>query len=278
MDEPTTHRPESSPREKPIPDTRMSLWTEGVVLASIPFAGYLLAFSYEWGYLSHFSVPADVIELSTPSVIAGCVSLVSAIFMFGILTETILAILPIPGEHSPYRMPVVRTVLAALLVLAAVWLGAPFVISVSLVVLVAIVAFFEFIFPLFTRRRVEGYVNKLKAQEEFEQSFQKGLLLTKLAAFVPAELRWIALTGMLGLFLAFLTGTGAAARRIEFHVNQADPDEVAVRTYHSRVVCCRLKNGALIDRNFTVRQVPNECSFVLRTIGPLKLGPIMPSQ
>jgi hypothetical protein len=72
------------------------------------------------------------------------------------------------------------------------------------------------------------------------------------------------------MMIAQAADDGAATREEYFWVDQANPNEVVIRVYNSRLICCALDDGSIKKQNFFVRQVPSDVRLVRQKLGPLR--------
>ena len=144
--------------------------SEGVWLAIFPVIGYALAFTYEFGYLHHYDVPADLItvELSRILVATGAaLGVLGILYLWFNIPYMLFSGLPI---HDPIWRCVLRT-LPFVVIITVLWITygnqARYYRWVGLWLI--FVVFLEFVFPLLTQYKTKGYRAKLIAQEEHER-------------------------------------------------------------------------------------------------------------
>jgi hypothetical protein len=241
--------------------------TEAFVIAAITVVGCLLAFSFEAGFLWHFGVPSSLVELSTTQIIIGCVSV---LVLYGATVPFLnIWLTLVRGFHQDFA-----SVRALLLVFVPLLIFLWWVDSIWLWAIVILFVFFAAIYllqPLLTQRDKPTYREKLRAQDEYDSKDQNPSILDRLLNLLPPAVRPAAFFLLLGVALAFPAGEGTASKQEYFWVNAANPNEVVVRVYNSRMICCEIDEHAEFkDQNFLVREIPSDLKLVNRKLGRLK--------
>lgn len=77
--------------------------SEGVAIACVTITGYLYAFSYETGYLSHYGIPAWVIQLSLVNVL---IAFGAIVFVLVVLVYVLMALSPGPWWALLYQLSI----------------------------------------------------------------------------------------------------------------------------------------------------------------------------
>lgn len=245
----------------------------GVVAGFTTIGAYLTAFTYEWGFTSHFGIPRQFITLDWTTVLiaAGAVAGVLSL-AFMILEYLSWLVLPLSVPPTLKRS-IVRWVLLSLafVIPGAFWFTGLVSRVICISCVVALFAFSEFVWPFITQGKTRGWLEKLKAQEALEASQQTLITLLLRHAVAHAflllvlALLWIALT-------AYSIGHFTASTQKQFLVVNTSPEAVVLREYHDQLIC------AYFDRE--TKQISGTY-FVLKTAGgpevtlaPEEVGPL----
>lgn len=128
------------------------------------------------------------------------------------------------------------------------------------------IACLEFIFPLFSQRGKGNYLEKLKAQEEIEESYStiydllgdKGLLITGLL--------------LIALTTSFTAGRASAYDGERYLIANTSPKTVILRIYGENMICSPFDEKTKeVEKKFKVLRIGNDPNLTLslEKIGPL---------
>lgn len=245
--------------------------SEGLIIAACSIVAYLLTFVYEAGFARFFRIPLEFITLNLTSifVVAGAL-LVVVIFLF-LLTELIFTILN-RGDNPIYR-GVVRLIPVFLLFAALLFLyGVQWREWIWIAVVMIMLAFLEFGFPLITQRHKIHYRDKLEAQEEVERQVEtpidRAIWRMGSTAIIIILCLW------LGLSISYHAGHAAALKQDEFLVATTSPEMVVLRIYGDKLICAPFERATKeVQRSFIVLKVAEDPKLMLRLekVGPLRL-------
>ena len=242
--------------------------TAGVLVALIPFAGYVTAFLYEYGFTSHFKIPAQFITLDwTTVLIAVAAVLFVLVVVFGLLELISPFFLPPKGA---IQVALLRTVVVSVAFcvpnafLARGWLW------VVVPVVPALWAIREFLLPYIFYRG--SYVERLELAQKRGRDRghdERGLLarLPRNAFLLLVILAWVC-------WLAYSMGTSSASGQKEFLVVNTSPEAVVLRSYHDHLVCAYFdRESKEVERSFFVLDTASGPEFILtrEDIGPLRV-------
>ena len=151
---------------------KSSYLTEGVFLAGIPAVGYWVSYLYELGYFSHFKLPKYLIEITVNTILLNCL-----IILIGVVVGVFIIDFVRRRMHgSSLAIQVV-----AFQILVAFFISFGFYIAFELSVnafrlllffTVGPVIFRGLIYPLWSQRRVKGFVKKLDAAMHVDFEFE----------------------------------------------------------------------------------------------------------
>lgn len=252
----------------------MPTWiSAGLLVAAVPVAANLFAFIYEVGYCRVFGIPASFISLQPTTVFVVAGALVVVLFVLLLIADTVVAIFTYYVPQGPIRRsfvvlgPFLLVFVAYLYLYRGMWKEWAWLAPV-----VAVVAFFEFVFPLIFQRR-GSYRDKLEAQEEIERGIRT--LTYWLGARVgrAGMLLMVALT--IGLVIAYAAGRAEALRQENFLVLGGDPEAVVLRHYGDTLILAPFdREGRKVERSFFILKEGDESRplFSLEEVGPLRSG------
>lgn len=254
-----------------------TLLTDGIVLAGASAFVYLATFLYEYGYCSHFGIPATLISPNLTTVLVGAAALggvfVSSFYYLG-LTAPLFAAARDP-RRRPYRHVFA---LAATLAAAAILLIAIYGFSWSGIILFAVVvAFFALIAilqPILSNRSLP--VEERFARDADLQDKDPFLFTSLLEVWFGRRLVSLGVlaVGMLGL--AYLVGHGEATRKERFLTLKAEPDLVVLRNYGELLVTARFsreKRQLLNELKLIWLSEKKQADFRNEFVGPLTVEP-----
>jgi hypothetical protein len=139
--------------------------SDGLVIAVMTTAVYLSFLLKEIAYAREFDIPFDVISISETGLVLAVKSVLIAISAY--ITKVNLIWIFSPRGDSLISFQV-RTFIATSLFLGLAFY--PYLITESylwaLVILIGVLFFFQFAFPLITQRKIKNYEDKLIAQHE----------------------------------------------------------------------------------------------------------------
>ncbi len=254
------------------PSLAQRLATDAILAGAIPAAGYVFAYAYEAGYLSHFGIPFALAR-ATPS---------------GVLEALLrLALVAVPAWLSFYlwdglvntQTPVGRTVdrffrSSALMFFfelpllkhdprSVLWLLGG----------MAAYAVLYFVAPLLQKGKT--YRERLAAQETAER---RALGLGDAGRRVLARpLFDVALVVLIGLLLTWNVGRGDAIGQRDFLVVK-DTDTVVLRAYGDLALVARFsRESGVVERDFAVIQVTSTAGDQLHLVEVHNLGPLTPA-
>jgi hypothetical protein len=135
-----------------------------------------------------------------------------------------------------------------------------------------VIIVFQLVAPFITQRSLSGgYSEKLRAHVDAQNKRISGSDVDSFVRLAPLIVRRAIFSCAVLIGLAFVVGDGRAAREIVFYVNAANENEVVLRQYNARAVCCTLVDGKLQHQNYCVIEVPSEHRFVRKHIGRLEV-------
>ena len=138
-----------------------------------------------------------------------------------------------------------------------------------LIVILLVVAFFDFVFPLITQRK-GSYIEKLEAQDKIDLQVTDIASLT--SRYLGREYLTILLILFLGSLLARSAGEAEAVRQKEFLVTNSDPPLVILRIYSDNAIASTFNETTFtVNNEFSIINLSTSPNLImkLREIGPL---------
>lgn len=251
--------------------------TEGVLIAGIPFLGYVVAFLYEAGYATYFGIPIRLLNIGLTQVMVATGAVLGVLTLLWHLFNLGYLFFPGPLRRGPVSRGLLRVSVFAVPTVTMIWVYRGYWQGwIYFVAMVGFVGFFQFVFPLIIHRTVRGYRAKLEAQEKHEQQIVTlGDTLARKWGASP-----IIVVGCLAMILlvALSAGHARALRRITFLVHAADAKQVVLGIYGDTVVSAKYDSetrelsGELLIQKMSASE---PFKLVQQRIGPLtpkKLG------
>ncbi|UCH87343.1 MAG: hypothetical protein JSU97_02845 [Dehalococcoidia bacterium] len=232
-------------------------------------AANLFVFVYEVAYCHEFGIPTSFISLSPTVVFVVAAGLIVVFALLLCLSDMTIGIFrDVPRGPISRRLavlfPFVVLSVALLYLYGDMWEE-----WVWAVVLVAILAFFEFVFPLIFQR--EGsYREKLEAQAEIDRRWPP--LIDWLRSRLLRALVVVIVTLIFGLLIAYAAGRAEALRQDEFLVVRSDTEAVVLRHYGDSFILAPFdRESKQVERSFFILKDDDESQplFTLEKIGPL---------
>jgi hypothetical protein len=238
------------------------LLTEGAFLAAVPVVASLVAYLYEFGYLSFYQAPPAFIQLDITRILTATAVVLIAIMMFLMLLASAADVAA--GKH-PFKRAIGRSLLFSVVLLpffallpntAHNW--------IVFAVLSALPLLAELLPPLFERKTGLKYSERLAAAEENQIGPNKRAQYTTISQALG---KWVVVpvgSVFFAGFLVVLLGDVWARNKTVYWVLADQPDTFLVAHYGDVVLLKRV--------NLATRQITNE--LVVQKIGdstPLKL-------
>lgn len=247
--------------------------TEGIIIASVPFLGYLFAFAYESGYAIFFNFPKELINIGLPQIVIAISILytASALLFFGIeglsfvffknkpaLYHSIVKFLPLFGFAIGY------------FVIYGWAVAMPFII------LVIFLGFSEFIAPLITQRDKRGYENKLQGYDEADWKVreERGAFSVRLLKIFDRKNIMFILNLFICVGLTQMLGEAVASRQVKFFVIPSNPEKVVLRIYSDNLICAEFdREKKILKRGVYFYKLtdPQVQDFKLEPLGQFKV-------
>jgi phage shock protein PspC (stress-responsive transcriptional regulator) len=245
--------------------------SEGLLLASLSALSYAATFAYEAGYAEHFGIPYKLISISLTTTIIAAASILAAIIPVYLISNFIWMFTPKGDDtiSSAIRRYIKMVIIT--LPIVVVWQA-----WVIFLIYALLLAYIEFISPLFAHKEKSSYKEKLLAQDRIEQNAKVHLLWHVIDKRVGSWLVDILIYSAMVLGIAYVLGTKNAENQKEFYLFSDKESEAILAIYDSTIV------SAVFDRNKKAMQKSLHISKIdsekILSIKKEKVGPLSVQQ
>ena len=215
--------------------------SDGLMIAGIPLLVYFLKFIYDYGYGNYFGVPPELVSFSIPSVFVAITTMVAVMIIivaaFGQAINEWMG-----GKEKAGIEPLIHNIFLLIIIVGVLWYVqyATGLTSIFYIFLMYLVLFTirHFIFPLFPKKGVKGYINKIKKQtskimgrhKDFSDIF---LFPFDLVLYRRAFIGLI-IVGLIAVVYSF--GYAGARGQTSFYVQTGSPQWVVARIVDDKAV------------------------------------------
>jgi hypothetical protein len=236
--------------------------------------GYGAAYLREWGFCIVFGIPTEFIQLNITTILITITSGLGFLLFFYWIAENFYKLTKQERlKTSPMGYRVVFSILGFMFLsyflvffpsLTDIWL----LIAGFFVLMIAIM----FVVPLYTQRKIHGYINKLEAQDRTTR--ETPMLLDHLVKSNTGAIIFVVIIFVI-LFLGgmFLNGYNMARGQTDFLVPSTHQDSIVLRIYGNNLICAPL-NGKTkeVEKSFFIIKLDDEPrpQLNLMKLGPLK--------
>lgn len=217
--------------------------TESILLATVPFLGYLVVFAFEFGFANYFQIPIEFISVSLTSLLLASLLLIFCValaFFIGhgvsvVFTFIFEPLLPAVIRRAFKRIFIFALIgfIPSLLCWGREWKEHLF----ALGMLLSIVAM-EFGWPLLTQRKHRSYISKMEAQEALEISVEPQV--RRFFNWADSSFGKRTVTAFLLIFFLLLNvqtcGFARAKKREKFLMFTDSPPKIALRMYGDTII------------------------------------------
>jgi hypothetical protein len=237
---------------------------------------YAMAFEYQSGYLSHFDLPRELVEVNINSLIVSAGALfATAVALFYFIGIVLKLIAPLVKTWHPE----VRRRVIFLVVLIVLTAGFEFYLNVSIlaaaigVVFPLIMLLGELLMPLIAYRSLPTYAAKLEASVKDDMRRPKGPdveLVRSLVFVTTPSIAGLLLAAFMSSLFSYAIGVNAAETQKVFLVPDGVPPCALIRSLSQGLLC--------VSFDASTKKASGEFRFIkaegatlhLREIGPLK--------
>lgn len=242
--------------------------TEGLVIAGVPVVGYWLAFLYELGYCKYFDIPSAFIQIGVLNVLVTMIGILGVLGLINLyLNPVFMLCRGIPG---PIRNPLllVGFLLAVFAGYSIVWRVSLAQFTLVAIMFILPIIFLEFILPLWTQKKVTGYLNKLEAQNMIE--LKQETLIERMSSIVGRRIFLAAAFIFVVSLAAYFSGGYEAKKQIDFMVvNDLTESVVLKKDGDTYLVAQFDRKGKTVSNNFSLVSGKYPFHFRYERVGPL---------
>lgn len=254
--------------------------SEGILILMLTAGAYLFSYYYELGFLSYFDLPASFIRIDLDTILKfGSVIFGILIILFPL--TNLVPYLFTNRLHVEFRAFIFVSVLVFFIIIFqayifglgnfAYWDS----ILYSLLIVLFFLAFFTFVFPLITQRKVKGYMAKIEAQSKFEKEFRQehgGGIYTSIERRFGLNSLLVIFFLVIGILTSRSIGLAEAVNQKAFPVINSSPDLIVVRIYNDLMICTSIdESSKKISEDFIILKISDNPNlfFHVENIGPV---------
>ncbi len=246
----------------------------GAVLVAISsLLGYLMAFFYEYGYLSYFHIPTQLIELNLTNILIAAVATLGMMFLLltvlnifsqmGLLnTKTAL------GRSRNFALMYTAYAVIMVLIYKTAWKQ-----SLWLLIVAAVLLMIEFLWPFIFQKDKKTLEEKFLAQEKIEREVISNDLFSRIIEKIGRSIFQFLFLSLVLLSIAFNMGRSEALNQKSFVLLGLNSNKTVIRIYSQNLIVIefdreskRVANSfLLINRDNFSESTP----FITEEIGPL---------
>jgi hypothetical protein len=258
-----------------LPAKRFGLLTyEAILIAVVTACGYLFAFYYEKGYLSHFGVPLDLISVDLLSVLKFSTLFFAVVFTLFPIINAFPILWPTLHPYLAFYLPRFLFLFLFAVVIPflmfgferiAYWLiGLIGVGTASLLFLVG---------PLFVYRKEGSWKARLDAADA-EERISTPTVATQIHRIGGPYALLLFGSFAFATFLVTIAGESAAMREKTHLVIHGEPELLVLKVYGENAICAEFNRATkTVGRKFRVIKVTQNPDVILHaeTIGPVSV-------
>lgn len=255
------------------------IFSEGILLASIPFLGYLTVFVYELGFSSYFGIPYEFIQPSFTSVCL-VTAIIIGILLFSFVMGHCLSLILLTVfsiKDGPFLRAIKRIIWQVFVLLFFIFFwGKEWKEYIGTIAICTIIIILEFLWPLFTCRDRKTYSEKLAGQEEIENRFDPEF--RRFFDYIDSKFgrHNVSIFLITSLFLLFIYQVGLIKAKQREYFWQVEGDQkIVIRIYGDNLICAGFDaEKHVLDSQFNINKISPEKKLSLKMIkaGRLKTG------
>ena len=242
--------------------------TEGLFIASIPIAGYFLAYLFERGYCDFYKIPTMLIDVSFINIISTSLAILGTytliFFAYDSIINPILSSMQRSIRWSFFRIFMITFILLGFSLVfnwsvnKSLSLFGPLIIGII---------FLEFGFPLITQRKIKGYLNKHEGQSQTDA--KDVTAFDKAAENLGPKIYMILFIFYLLSLATYFAGGIQARFKTEFAVSATIPNIVYLKKYGPILIGNQYdKENNTLSNQFIIEPI-NKNLFNIEKIGQL---------
>lgn len=241
-------------------ETRTRKIPSQVIVAVLPFYGYIAAYSYDEGYLSSFALPSQLVQVRIESLVTFTGSFILFFFIVVGLMNFVDDFYKEPNKHLLVRDVIELTYIPLILILSAFyfdillfWKSFPFAAALLAISLLA-----YFIIPIFKfKDKKLSYSEKLALDRAERKRKSRP---SKNSFFFSSEpVRYVFIFILLAfttIFVANLLGSRDAEKKNKFIIFSKNNQEYGlIRKYGNELIGIKINNGKFTNEYLLLKEM-----------------------
>jgi hypothetical protein len=156
-----------------VKETLSRMLSDGLIISGISLLGYVLAFAFEFGYLTHFEVPMrfilQLVDIKLTNILIATVLAFIVLFFLIMIIDAVSSSSAFKKVVTLHKHMIVPLLTLPLLVIEVLIFGLNWNKYIIVILVTIVVLAFNYLYPLLAFRQVKSYRAKLKAH------YDKGL-------------------------------------------------------------------------------------------------------
>lgn len=248
------------------------LMSSSLFIGALTLSGYLVAFFYEYGYISYFGIPPYLIELSISNILIAISALFFSIFLLITVIDILAQFDLFDGNTAISRARreyLVHVIFACFFIFNY---GFELKYLILFIIIYLFFIFFIYFFPVIFKKKSSDLEKKYQVQENLESEIiQKGFYY-KILQLVGVQTYRIIVFCVVCVVASYVIGQGEAVRQYEYMV--LDTNKVLIRVYNDNIIMVTFNRDSREFNNEIILkdlEYFNKIEFVsMEKIGPLK--------
>lgn len=250
----------------------VSFFSEAALIAFLTAIGYVIAYSFEFGYVTYFKIPSQLIEITIPSIILSwAIVLAVALSTISIL---IFCLSSIDHNNIIHIQMVVTGFFVFINLCILILFNFDWEECSLLLVPTAIVLIYKWGWPFIRYYKEIGSYGDKVAKLMRNDHPSKNPLPTPQNSIASNTLTLI-MGSILLIALSFALGHGFAKQEINFYVFESNQPKVILRIYDDKYICAPIdKRARKIKEQYYIvnassANLNRSLSLTLEKVGPL---------
>lgn len=243
--------------------------SRGIILTLIPFAGYVIAFAFKYGYLSYFGLPIQFVTVNLETVLLAIAVLTISFLPLFWIYQIIVIMFSWIDRNNPIHRALWRVLAAIIIFLPTFTIFAQGSYLKRALVFFAVIALFvagEFGWPLLSDRKQKTYREKMGAAQVRDDSIED---IPSIIMKTPARtLLFLLMFLFLLSFYADLAGTKTASSQKTFLSFEQDGYEYVL--LQRNIAVSFDQDNKQIGKDFLLLSENKDSEVQVSELGPLK--------
>lgn len=244
--------------------------TEGIVIAAVPAFAYWFAFVYQFGYCKYFEIPPEFIEVNIQGVFICIIGIAAILGYIVVGGGPIFNVVNV--THSIIQRKIKKLFMAFFIMAAGAFISKIPIKEVTIVALAlfVVLAFYEFVLPIFLHREKATYIERLEADERVDHQYESVVdaLARKMG---PSVFILIFQASLVSMFVAFIGAYGASSTTRFIIANGGN--KIVVKKYGEQFLLAQFnKSKMCISPSLNLANIDSDLgSFTYEKIGRVEV-------